>query len=319
MSGDPLLDPDCRRLLDEQSASGDPPLESLGIAAARATISRAARDGRSASGSLADVTEMHVEGARGPLPARWYVPRQTERGEAMLLYFHGGGFALGGLDTHDDLCRRLARGSGACVLSVDYRLAPEDPFPAQLDDARAAWASARELAPGLGCDPSRIGVAGDSAGGNLAAAIAVPRNSAAAVPACQLLIYPWLDMSLQAPSVERFAEGFGLSRAELRRYRDLWLGSDHQEPTAQDSPALIEDLRGASPAYVATAGFDPLRDEAETYAERLRAAGVEVTIRRHAGLIHGFVEFLGLSGAARDAVDQLGRAARRMLTAPTTN
>jgi len=296
-------------MLRERLLAGEPSLNACGVDRARLVTAQAAHDGRAGRVERAASIPLRLDGSHGALPARWYSPLLTRPTGAMLVYFHGGGFVTGDLDTHDDACRELAHASGAGVLSVEYRLAPEHPFPAQLDDARAAFASARRLAGTLGCDPLRVGVAGDSAGGNLAAAVAVAAADGIR-PACQLLIYPWLDMSLQEPSVATFGEGFGLLKEELDWFRELWLGRA-ADPSA--SPSLREDLGDASPAHIVVAGFDPLRDEAERYAQRLQLAGVPVTVQRHPGLVHGFVEFLGLSQAARHAVTDMGTAVRGLL------
>lgn len=318
LAGDPVLrngstlDPDCQLIL--RASAGTPPLNSLGVEPSRAMIAQAARQGRAGRRGLAAAVPLRLDGAAAALPARWYAPLRTPPTGAMLLYFHGGGFVLGDLDTHEDVCLERAHSTGACVLSVEYRLAPEHRFPAQLEDARAAFASARRLALTLTCDPERIGVAGDSAGGNLAAALAAPGGTGDGRPICQLLIYPWLDMSLTEPSVSTYADAFGLRVEELRWFRELWLGADAAQLWPA-SPTLTSDLRGACPAVVVIAGFDPLCDEAEHYAQRLTSAGVSVTVQHHPGLIHGFVEFLGLSRTARDAVTQLGAAAHQLLAA----
>jgi acetyl esterase len=307
-----VLDVDCELMLRQRLLAGEPSLNACGVARARLVTAQAAHDGRAGRVERAASIPLRLDGADGVLPARWYSPLLTRPTGAMLVYFHGGGFVTGDLDTHDDVCRELAHASGAGVLSVEYRLAPEHPFPAQLDDARAAFTGARRLAGTLGCDPLRVGVAGDSSGGNLATTVAGDAADGMR-PACQLLIYPWLDMSLQERSVATFGEGFGLLKEELDWFRELWLGGavDAAEPSA--SPSLREDLADASPAHVVVAGCDPLRDEAERYVQRLRLAGVPVTVQRHPGLVHGFVEFLGLSRAARHAVTDMGSAVRGLL------
>jgi acetyl esterase len=231
----------------------------------------------------------------------------------MIVFLHGGGFVTGSIDTHDDFCRLLALGSGARVVSLDYGLAPEIRFPAQVEDGRAAFESARRLAATLGCDPSRLGIAGDSSGGNLAAAVGTALAGDGVPPTCQLLVYPWLDLRLGEPSVEEYGDGFGLDVGELRWFRDQWLGDAGPSVVATASPAMTEDLGRLAPTHLVVAGFDPLRDEAEAYARRLRAAGVLVTVQRHPGLTHGFVEFLGVSKAARRAVGDMAAAVGRLL------
>jgi acetyl esterase/lipase len=265
------------------------------------------------------VSELNVQGASGELRARLYVPPDDGRGSGagantpLLVYFHGGGFVVGDLDTHDNVCRFLSRHSGARVLAVDYRLAPEHPFPAPLDDALAAFAFAVEHADELGTDPDRIAVGGDSAGGNLAAGVAAI-GAGGARPAFQLLFYPWLDLASERRSYDLFGEGFYLTRSDLRWYRNHYLADAVQASDPRCSPIGAE-LRGASPAYVATAGFDPLRDEGETYAERLREAGVRVALRRHSGLIHGFANTVAIGHAAREAMLEATGALRLALAA----
>jgi acetyl esterase len=210
----------------------------------------------------------------------------------------------------------LARHAGVAVLSVDYRLAPEHRFPAAVDDAAAAFAWAAEHAGELGADAGRIGVAGDSAGGNLAAAVCLgARDSGGAAPAFQLLIYPAVDLTRRRPSRDLFADGLQLTDTDIEWYRRQYLPdeADLQNPLA--SPLLAESLEGLPPAHVATAGFDPLRDEGEDYARALTAAGVSATLRRHEGLVHGFANYTRVVPAAREAMLETAEALRRGLRA----
>jgi acetyl esterase len=249
-----------------------------------------------------------VEARRaGELPARLYRPRAATG--ALLVFFHGGGFVAGDLDTHDVPCRFLAERSGAAVLSVDYRLAPEHRFPAAVDDALAAFAWARDHAAELGADPARIAVGGDSAGGTLATVVA-----RLADPAFQLLIYPGADWNAQTYSRARFAEGFLLTAEDIAFYREHYLPDDAAALDPRASPLLASDLAGSAPAYVVTAGFDPLRDEGEEYARKLAAAGVPVALRRQEGLVHGFVNAVAVSRAAALATAELAGALRTALS-----
>jgi acetyl esterase/lipase len=229
----------------------------------------------------------------GGVPARLYVPPEAPTPSPLLVYFHGGGHVVGDLESHDPVCRFLAREAGVRVLSVDYRLAPEHPFPAAVDDALAAFRGVVAQAAGLGADPARIAVGGDSAGGNLAAVTAQLAAADDVPPVFQLLIYPVCDYTREWPSYARFADGFFLTRAEMRWYRGHYLPDDADASDPRASPLAREDLSGLAPAYLTTAGFDPLRDEGEEYARRLRAAGVPVTLRRQAGTVHGFASMLG--------------------------
>ncbi len=228
----------------------------------------------------------------------------------LLVFFHGGGYVLGGLDSYDALCRLICRDAEVQVLSVDYRLAPEHPAPAAVDDCYAAYRWAAENAARLGADPARIAVGGDSAGGALAATVAqlVRDAGAEAVPqpVLQLLIYPWTDLVAPSRSRALFAEGFVLTQRDLD-----WCGAAYLEGSglaADDprvSPLRAPDLTGLPPALVLTAGFDPLRDEGERYAEALAAAGVPVDLRRKTALLHGFVNFNELGGAVRQAIAEM--------------
>jgi acetyl esterase len=249
----------------------------------------------------------------GPIGARLYTPYRAETGEArpLLVYLHGGGWVSGDLDTHDVPCRLLAAEGGVLVLSVDYRRAPEHGFPAAVEDALGAFGWAHEHAADLGADPGRVAVGGDSAGGNLAAVVSrLARDGDGPVPAMQLLIYPVIDLSVKHPSYRRFAEGFYLEEADMDWYRDHYLPGDHAVNDARASPLLADDLAGLPPAYIATAGFDPLRDEGEAYAVALRAAGVPAAVRRHPGLIHGFANLTAFLPAARAAMLEAAGALR---------
>jgi acetyl esterase len=231
-----------------------------------------------------DVT---LAGAAGPLTARLYVPASATAGGALLVFFHGGGWLEGSAATHEPSCRLLAHLAGVRMLSVDYRLAPEHPYPAAADDALAAYRDARVRAAGLGADPARIAVGGDSAGGNLAAVVAQDLRGDPEGPAFQLLIYPGLDMTRKHPSRLRFGEGFVLTEENMTWYEDQYVPDRARRAEPRASPLLAPELDGLPPAYIATALADPLRDEGEAYAERLRAAGVPVALHRHPQ-VHGF-------------------------------
>jgi acetyl esterase len=250
---------------------------------------------------VAAVRELRVRGAAGEIPARHYLP--AAGAAPLLVYFHGGGGVSGDLDTHDAPCRTLCSHAGVHVLAVDYRLAPEAPFPGGVDDGLAAWASAVENAAGLGADPERVAVGGDSAGGNIAAVVsqAAGRGDVPA-PALQLLIYPWLDLTRKRRSYELFGEGFFLTTEMLDWYAGHLLGGDGDAADPRCSPLLADDLTGLAPAIVVSAGFDPLRDEAEDYARALRAAEVPVVLRRFESLIHGFANAGGVNKGSRAAL-----------------
>ncbi|WP_435592948.1 alpha/beta hydrolase [Nocardia sp. bgisy118] len=266
------------------------------------------------------VRDIEIEGADGPLRARHYrpFPSGTSGAPPLLVFFHGGGYVLGDVNTHDEPCRMLCRYAEVQVLSVDYRLAPEHPFPAGVDDALAAFRWAVAHASALGADPERIAVGGDSAGATLCAAIAqVTTREGGPVPALQLLLYPSIDLTeARTTSDELFAEGFYLTDDDRQWCRGHYLsgpgnadGSD-----SRTSPALAEDLSGLPPAILISAAFDPLRDEDEAYAAALRAAGNRVVLQRAPGLIHGFLN-MTVVPSARDAVLQIAGMLRAGLGA----
>ena len=240
---------------------------------------------------LARVEDIRMSGPAGALPARVYDASGVRRPAApAVMYFHGGGWVQGDLETHHGLCARLALGSGALVIAVDYRLAPEHPFPAAADDCLASYRWLHARAREIGVDPARIAVAGDSAGGNLAAVVSQQAALAGEpVPACQVLIYPGLDFALDTPSHQDLADAHIIPRDRIEWYASQYLpaGTDRLDPRA--APLRAADLSGQPPTLVITAGFDPLRDEGHAYAERLRAAKVDVVDHEYPGQIHAFV------------------------------
>src|SRR4051794_3102099 len=246
------------------------------------------------------VTDRTVAGAAGPLSARLYVPHGAETPGPLLVYFHGGGWVEGSPATHEPSCLLLAHLAGVRMISVDYRLAPEHPFPAAADDALAAYVDVASRAAELGADPARLAVGGDSAGGNLAAvtAQAVRAEPALPAPAFQLLIYPGLDMTRKHPSRLRCGEGFLLTEASMTWYEDQYVPDRGQRADPRVSPLLTPDLSGLPPAHIATALADPLRDEGEAYAARLREAGVRVALQRHPQ-IHGFFNITTMRSGLR--------------------
>ncbi len=262
---------------------------------------------------MAKVEALEIPAEPGPIPARFYVPAgpAATAPAPLLVYFHGGGWVIGDLDTHDGLCPSPPAAAGTPVLSIAYRLAPEHPFPAPVDDSWTGYSWAAENAAALGVDPARIAVGGDSAGGNLAAVVSLlARGAGGPMPAMQLLIYPVTDSAGELPSRRIFAEGFLLTKEDMDLFEAHYLppGTDAHDPRV--SVLEIEDLSGLPPAYVATAGFDPLRDEGEAYALRMRAAGVQVALRRHPGLIHGFANDTAISRTARGAMLEAAGALR---------
>jgi acetyl esterase len=287
---------------------------------ARADLREAVRPLEGAQIPVAAVREVTIAGAAGPLRARLFVPGEAqaaaERGApgALIVYYHGGGWVAGDLNTHDQPCRLLARGSGASVLSVDYRLAPEHRFPAPVDDALAAFRDAVARAEELGVDPARIAVAGDSAGGHLAAVTAQQAaTDGGPAPAFQLLIYPVTDLVERSQSRSTFGEGFILTAENMAWYEEQFTGPDADLSDPRVSPLRAHDVGAVAPGLVVTAGFDPLRDEGEAYAHRLREAGVRTLSRRHPGYVHGFIHALTLGAGPREAIAEMGGVLRATL------
>lgn len=312
IDGDTLA-PEAQLLLAVLDRRREPPLETLSPAEARQARGRltAAYAGRPVP--VDTVQDVEIDGPV-PLKARHYAPPEPGGPHPLLVYYHGGGFTYGDLDTHDGACRILCRHAGAHVLAIDYRLAPEHPFPAAVDDAWAALRWAFENAHRLGADPSRVGVGGDSAGGNLAAVSSqIAARAGGPAPALQLLIYPATDMTTRHRSRELFREGFLLTDPEMDWYTDNYLGTARAhagDPRA--SPLVAKHLSGLAPAFVVTAAFDPLRDEGEAYARALQAAGTPTTLRRFPGFIHGFINAAGVSRTARDALVEIAGVTRGM-------
>ncbi|RAS60374.1 acetyl esterase [Lentzea atacamensis] len=243
----------------------------------------------------------------GEFAGRLYTPDGLAEGSALLIFYHGGGWVTGGLETHDNLCRFLAREAGVRVLAADYRLAPEYPFPAAVEDAADVLRYAVAKAEDLGIDAKRIALGGDSAGGNLAA---VTAHHAETDIAFLLLFYPGVDASVRRRSREIFGNGFFLTDEKMDWFLDQYSagGADRHDPRL--SIMLADDLSNLPPTYIATAGYDPLRDEGEAFAERLAAEGVPVVLRRHEGLFHGFANVLGVGGIFREAVSEAVGALR---------
>lgn len=288
------------------------------LAALRRMANRPSFPLRLSSLPLCSVTDLSVPGPAGPRPARLYLPRGTVRGA--VLYLHGGGFVHCGLNSHHGICCRLARASGAAVLSLDYRLAPEHRFPAAFDDS---WAALEWLAVEARKWGGGLAVAGDSAGGTLAAALAQEvRNRRRAVKAgrpdvgfcpdlaLQVLFYPATHGALEFPSRRDFASGYFLTMRMLEWYGQQYAACLDDVSDKRFSPGLAEDLEGVAPALIVTAEFDPLRDEAETYGKALRDAGVPVHCDRVRGAIHGFLNFYPIMPKAGRALRVAGRALR---------
>ncbi len=296
-----------RRVLAFLNRSGAPKLHELAPAAARQLFETLAPALDMPAPAVGRVEERMIPGGGGPCPARIFWPKDPPDGALPLVVFlHGGGFVIGSSRVYARVTGHLANAAGAVVVSLDYRLAPEHPFPAAVEDAFAATKWAADTARKLGADPARLVVAGDSAGGNLAAVTALlARDAGSPTLAGQVLLYPVTDMASVRPSFEAYGEGLFLERETMRWFAGAYVPDPTSRADWRVSPLRAPDHRGLPPAYVLTAGLDPLRDEGEAYAKKLAAAGVAVTRRRWEGLIHGFLNMGGVAPEARAALDDI--------------
>ena len=309
-----LLDPDVKLVLRLSALANKKAIHQESPERARRLYARLPRTFDAMAPALAVVRDFELPGPAGVIHARLYAPHSA-RPPPIVVYFHGGGFVIGDLDTHDVPCRLLAALARSAVVSVDYRLAPEARFPAAVEDSVAAFAWVSEHAAELGADGSRIAVAGDSAGGTLATVVsALCRDANARMPDFQLLFYPATDMAGSTRSHSLFAQGFMLEGETRGWFRDHYVaGADPADPRI--SP-LRGNLSRLPPAYVQLAGFDILRDEGRAYAERLREAGVPVTLSVCEGLIHGYLHLTGGVPGARRALEDAASALARALHPP---
>ena len=311
------LDPQTRELLDEMRAAGVPPGSALSPSGARRLLVEFADVVGPAeppeAPALEAVRDLEVPGPNGGVPVRLYRPAAAGP-PPVLVYYHGGGWVVGSVEARDGVCRRLAADVGALVVSVEYRLAPEHPFPEPLEDAHAAARWAVDNAAAIGGDPDRVGVVGDSAGGNLAAAVALlARDAGGPDLAYQSLIYPVVDSAMDTDSYDEYAEGYFLGREKMAWYWDRYAPGPIDRANPYAAPLRAPDLADLPPATVLTAEFDPLRDEGRAYADRLEAAGVETEHLRFDDAMHGVLAFYGRLDRADDLVDAVAAGARSAL------
>ena len=306
------LDRHVRRLLDEMAALKQRPMWEIGPRAARAAMRSSVF--RAGNDPDCGTEDRAVPGPADDIAVRVYTPRGAASGLLPgLVFFHGGGFVIGDLETHDGLCRALCDASRCRVVSVDYRLAPEHPFPAAVEDAFAATAFVARNAASFGIDATRLAVGGDSAGGTLAAVTTqLARQAGGPRLRFQLLIYPVAQMGsdTETASMRENAKGYFLERQSMDWFTRCYAPDPRHRSDPRLSPILCQDLTGLPPAYVVTACFDPLHDEGRDYAQALARAGVPVTYVDYPGMIHGFFSFRGRIAKAREAVTAAGKALR---------
>jgi acetyl esterase len=312
------LDPQAQAVLELIRQSGVPSYETLPVAVAR-QFYRAGRDRLTPdTPAVAEIRALTATGRNGAIPLRLYRPLGAAAGMALpaLLYYHGGGWVIGDLDTHDVVCRQLANRAGCAVIAVDYRLAPEHAFPAAVEDAFDALCWVRDQAAALSVDSEKLAVGGDSAGGNLATVAALlARDAGSPRLRYQLLIYPATDFIGVYESQERLAEGYLLTRANQAWFQAQYLPNKADRADWRASPLHAPSHAGLPPAYVLTAGYDPLSDEGEVYANKLEAAGAAVTRRFFAGQIHGFITMGRVIDAAGIALAEAGEALKAAFAA----
>lgn len=308
------LDPQAKAVLEALASSGRPAYHQLDPKDARRLFLETRPLSTPTAPEVGSVRDATAEGPDGQIPLRVYRPTglPTSTPLPAYVYFHGGGWVIGDLETHDVLCRQITAASGVSVIAVDYRLAPEHKFPAAVDDA---WAATRWVAAHgseLGVDGRKLVVGGDSAGGNLAAVVALLARDAGGPPiAGQVLIYPVTDLGAEAQSYTDFADGYSLTRESMRWFRAHYLAGPRDGDDWRASPLRARSLAGLPPALIVTAGFDPLRDEGAAYAMRLRDAGVMVDYVCFGGMIHGFAGMGKVLSSAFRAVALIGATVRQ--------
>lgn len=311
-----MLDPQARALLDLLVERAIPPVHTLAPAEARRYYRERRFFTQPDPPPVALSRDLHADGPHGPIPLRLYRPAGSEPEAVLpaLVYFHGGGWTIGDLETHDVLCRELANAGGCTVVAVDYRMGPEHPFPAAVDDCVAATRWVRAQAASLGVDARRLAVGGDSAGGNLAAVVCLTlRDAGEMLPGFQLLIYPATDMRAVAPSHASNGQGYLLTADSIAFYRGHYIADAAQWTDWRASPLLADDHGRLPPALVLTAGFDPLRDEGRQYADALSGAGTPAQYLCFERQIHGFITMGRVIDEANTAVALCAAALRRAI------
>jgi len=310
------LDPQAKAVLELVIKSGRPAYNTLSPKDARQLFRETRPASTPTPPQIGAVTNLVVDTTTGAVPVRVYRPAGISDGAPLptLVYFHGGGWVIGDLETHDVLCRQITGEAGMMVVAVDYRLAPEAKFPTAVDDAWAATKWVVANAARLGADPKKLAVGGDSAGGNLAAVIALmARDAGAPSIAYQVMLYPVTDVGTETQSYRDFGDGYLLTLEGMRWFFDQYLTSSEQAKDWRVSPLRAPSLAGLPPALIITAGFDPLRDEGEAYAKKLREAGVRVDYICYGGMIHGFAPMGRLIDTGNRAVSHIAASLREAL------
>jgi acetyl esterase len=304
------LDPQIEAMREQRRRDGVPQLYTLSLAEARAADLASIRAGGGDPEPVHEVRDSHVPGPAGDIPVRVYRPSAAAP-LPLLVYFFGGGWTLGSIDTSDGICRSLANSAGCLVITVGYRLAPEHRFPAAVDDCYAATAWIASHATDFGADPARVAVGGDSAGGNLAAAVSLLARSRGGPPlAGQLLVYPNTDYLSDTESIRENGDPWLFNHHSVAWYWQHYLASPDDGLNPLASPLRADDLGGLPPALVITAEYDPLRDQAEEYGDRLADAGVPAVVSRYPGTVHGFFAMAGTVDAGKAAIAEAAGALR---------
>jgi acetyl esterase len=299
------LDPQVKALLEAAARSGRTPINHFPPVEARVQFKELRKALLPPTPPIGTVADLTIPGRHGAIPARHYRPVGSNPNLVLplLIYFHGGGWVVGDLESHDSLCRQLANGAGCAVIAVDYRMGPEHKFPAAVDDAEDVVRHVFARPMDYNIDPARIALGGDSAGGNLATIVTMLcRDSGGPAIKYQLLIYPATDMAMDRPSHFEFSEGYNLTRDLMLYFRGHYLNDVSEIKDWRASPLLAANHAGLPPAHIITAGFDPLRDEGKAYADALSAAGVSVDYRCYEGMIHGFITMSGALQMAYEAI-----------------
>jgi acetyl esterase len=311
------LDPLLKAFLDQMAAQPLPKMWEMEPAAAREAMVALMQAAGPKDVPIGKVTNLAIPGPAGDIPARAYTP-VAAGGEPLptLVFFHGGGFVIGGIETHDGLCRMLANDSACRVISVEYRMAPEHKFPAAVEDAFAAVAWIEKNAAKLGVDANRLAVGGDSAGGNLAAVVThMARDAGAPKLAFQMLLFPVTEIEADMVSRREFAEGYFLEGRTIEWFFDHYFEAGAETSDIKASPLLAEKFTGLPPAYIMVAGFDPLHDEGVAYAEKLRDAGISVTLDDYPDMVHDFIYLQAVLPQAAEALGTAAKALKAALTA----